>query len=69
MSHPSLIAAPWIAAQRQTLLAQRGHAWLLSGPSGLGQYALAMELVRAWLCDTPTKMAHVVTAAVAMRSR
>lgn len=53
MSHPRLIA-PWIAAQRQTLLAQRGHAWLLSGPSGLGQYALAMEVVRAWLCDTPT---------------
>lgn len=46
--------APWIAAQRQALLAQRGHAWLLHGPSGLGQYALALELVRAWLCDAPT---------------
>lgn len=45
--------APWIAAQRQALLAQRGHAWLLHGPSGLGQYALALELVRAWLCDAP----------------
>ena len=47
--------APWIAAQRQALLAQRGHAWLLHGPSGLGQYALALELVRAWLCDAPTE--------------
>lgn len=46
--------APWIAAQRQALLAQRGHAWLLHGPSGLGQYTLALELVRAWLCDAPT---------------
>lgn len=46
--------SPWIAAQRRRLLAQRGHAWLLSGPSGLGQYTLALELVRAWLCEAPT---------------
>ncbi|MFZ4623018.1 MAG: DNA polymerase III subunit delta' [Rhodoferax sp.] len=45
--------APWIAAQAQTLLAQRGHAWLLAGPSGLGQYDLALALARAWLCDQP----------------
>jgi len=45
--------APWIAAQRTQLLAQRGHAWLLHGPSGLGQFALALELVRAWLCESP----------------
>lgn len=42
---------PWIVAQVRQLLAQRGHAWLLHGPSGLGQYALAMELARAWLCE------------------
>jgi DNA polymerase III subunit delta' len=46
-------AAPWIAAQTRQLLAQRGHAWLLQGPSGLGQYSLALELARAWLCDQP----------------
>lgn len=46
--------APWIAAQLQTLLTQRGHAWLLAGPSGLGQYELALALARAWLCDQPT---------------
>lgn len=46
--------APWIAAQTQTLLAQRGHAWLLAGPSGLGQYELALALVRAWLCEHPS---------------
>ncbi|MCM2251264.1 MAG: DNA polymerase III subunit delta' [Ramlibacter sp.] len=47
-------AAPWIAAQARQLLAQRGHAWLLQGPSGLGQYGLALELARAWLCDLPS---------------
>jgi DNA polymerase III subunit delta' len=46
--------APWIASQAQSLLAQRGHAWLLAGPSGLGQYSLAMALVRTWLCDDPS---------------
>ena len=48
------VAAPWIAAQTRQLLAQRGHAWLLAGPSGLGQYRLALALVRAWLCEDPT---------------
>ena len=42
--------APWLAPAMQSLLNQRGHAWLLSGPSGLGQYTLALELARAWLC-------------------
>ena len=53
MSRPAI--APWIAAQRSSLLAQRGHAWLLQGPSGLGQFQLALELVRAWLCEAATK--------------
>ena len=48
------MSAPWIAAQVRQLAAQRGHAWLLQGPSGLGQYALALELARFWLCDQPT---------------
>lgn len=47
--------APWIAAQTRQLLAQRGHAWLLSGPSGLGQYRLALALARAWLCEEPSE--------------
>ena len=51
MSEAAVALAPWIAAQRTSLLAQRGHAWLLQGPSGLGQYTLGLELVRAWLCD------------------
>ena len=47
-------AAPWVQRQLRTLLAQRGHAWLLQGPSGLGQYGLALELATAWLCEQPT---------------
>ncbi|AVO47826.1 DNA polymerase III subunit delta' [Melaminivora suipulveris] len=50
----SVAPPPWIARQRDRLLAQRGHAWLLHGPAGLGQYALGLELARAWLCDAPT---------------
>lgn len=44
---------PWIAEQTQRLLKQRGHAWLVQGPSGLGQYSLALALARAWLCEAP----------------
>lgn len=46
--------APWLQTQLHSLLAQRGHALLLSGPSGLGQYDLALALARAWLCEQPT---------------
>lgn len=50
----ALDAPPWITRQLQALLPQRGHALLLAGPSGLGQYELALALARAWLCDQPT---------------
>jgi DNA polymerase-3 subunit delta' len=46
--------APWIARQLAGLLQQRGHAWLLQGPSGLGQYELALGLAQAWLCEQPS---------------
>jgi DNA polymerase-3 subunit delta' len=49
-------SAPWIVAQCKSLLEQRGHAWLLAGPSGLGQYELALTLVRAWLCEQPSAL-------------
>jgi DNA polymerase-3 subunit delta' len=55
--------APWLAAQSRQLLAQRGHAWLLQGPSGLGQYELAIGLARAWLCDQPTAQGACGTCA------
>lgn len=53
MSGPA--PAPWIADQTRQLLRQRGHAWLLAGPSGLGQYSLALSLVSAWLCEQPSE--------------
>jgi DNA polymerase-3 subunit delta' len=46
--------APWLQAQLESLFTQRGQAWLLSGPSGLGQFELALALAKAWLCETPT---------------
>ncbi|MBS3911312.1 MAG: DNA polymerase III subunit delta' [Hydrogenophaga sp.] len=47
--------APWLQQQLRRLLAQRGHALLLSGPSGLGQYELALALARTWLCENPSE--------------
>ncbi len=55
--------APWIAAQSRLLLAQRGHAWLLQGPSGLGQYHLGLALVQAWLCEQATEQGACGTCA------
>ncbi|MES2400912.1 MAG: DNA polymerase III subunit delta' [Pseudomonadota bacterium] len=52
MTNPVL--APWLQTQLKSLLNQRGHAWLLSGPSGLGQFELALALAKTWLCETPT---------------
>ncbi|MBL0418793.1 DNA polymerase III subunit delta' [Ramlibacter sp. AW1] len=49
------MTAPWIAAALQQLRTQPGHALLLQGPSGLGQYTLALGLARAWLCEEPVE--------------
>ena len=49
------VLSPWLQDQLTQLLARRGHAWLLQGPSGLGQYTLGLELARAWLCEAPTQ--------------
>ncbi len=43
--------SPWLRKPLAELLRQRGHAWLLQGPSGLGQYELGLALVAAWLCE------------------
>ena len=61
--------APWLQSQLTSLLQRRGHAWLLQGPSGLGQYTLGLSLAQAWLCERPTpqgacgvcKSCHAVT--------
>lgn len=52
----ALVTPPWIERQARDLLAQRGHAFLLQGPSGLGQYELALAMVSAWLCEQPTAL-------------
>ena len=44
---------PWLERQLRELVAQRSHAVLLHGPSGLGQYDLALDLAKAWLCEAP----------------
>lgn len=48
---PSL--PPWIARQLVPALASPGHAHLLHGPAGLGQYELGLALAHAWLCEQP----------------
>ena len=53
MSAPTL--SPWLHQQLGELLRQRGHAWLLQGPSGIGQYELALALAAAWLCEQPAE--------------
>lgn len=50
------VTAPWIQRQSLALLSQQGHAWLLQGPSGLGQYELATSMVGAWLCESETAL-------------
>jgi DNA polymerase-3 subunit delta' len=50
--------APWIQKQSLALLSQQGHAWLLQGPSGLGQYDLATSMVSAWLCESDRALSH-----------
>ncbi|WP_051676127.1 DNA polymerase [Polaromonas glacialis] len=53
-THSGRRLAPWLQTQLESLLTQRGHAWLLGGPSGLGQFELALALATAWLCEKPT---------------
>jgi DNA polymerase-3 subunit delta' len=55
MSPGPAALAPWLQDQLRTCLTQRGHALLLAGPSGLGQYDLALALAQAWLCEAPTE--------------
>jgi DNA polymerase-3 subunit delta' len=54
MSATSSGLAPWLQRQLRDLLSRPGHAWLLHGPPGLGQYELALALTQAWLCDQPS---------------
>lgn len=40
--------APWLD---EALRTQRGHAVLVHGPQGIGQWQLALTLAQAWLCE------------------
>lgn len=43
---------PWLGAPlQQALRTQRGHALLVHGPQGTGQFELALSLAQAWLCE------------------
>lgn len=45
---------PWLAAPLvDALRNQRGHALLVQGAHGAGQFEFAIALARAWLCETP----------------
>ena len=46
--------APWLQHQLTGLIQRPGHALLLQGASGLGQYELGLALAAAWLCHEPT---------------
>ena len=46
--------APWLQASLENLLTRPGHAWLIQGSTGLGQYDLALALAQNWLCQAPT---------------
>lgn len=43
---------PWLGDWLESALrTQRGHAVLIHGPQGIGQWQLSLTLAQAWLCD------------------
>jgi DNA polymerase III subunit delta' len=47
--------APWLEVDLERFLAQRGHAWLVTGTAGLGQFELAMAMAASALCERATE--------------
>lgn len=48
----------WVKRQFDQLVNRSGHAFLLSGASGLNQFDLSLALANAWLCDNPDEITH-----------
>ena len=49
---PAAASLPWIVALRRRILAgPEPQALLVHGPSGVGQFELALQLAAAWLCE------------------
>ncbi len=49
----SVALPPWLGVPlAQALRQQRGHALLITGPAGVGQFELSMALAEAWLCES-----------------
>lgn len=45
---------PWLGGWLdQALQSRRGHALLIHGPAGIGQWQLSLTLAQAWLCESP----------------
>ncbi len=44
---------PWLETGLSAALSQRGHALLVHGPEGVGQFELAMVLAQSVLCEAP----------------